>query len=215
VNVRFYAVLTSDQSDDRMYITRLEMYKDDDNVDESSVVELAPDVYFELYREFGHRIRVGHAHACKFYVKKGTSFVNSFDEIGKDESCGVQEHDMVDMAAEQIAKKLREWIAGTTQLVPLMLFQYMRANLVLQAADVFITDDNKEEKYLEIISKGDDKLIDALSDFLDAQDELLAKTHMLQVYQRSVDALNKAQTVQQLEEIYKTEIAPEIMRTTR
>lgn len=215
MNVHFYATVNQAPEDGRLYINGLDVHGDDENGKLVNVIELSPVVYLELYRRLGRRIRVGHAQACKYFVDKDVTYVDDIKQVGVSENGNVTECDVVDIAAERIANTLRDWIANTTQLVPLMLFQYMRANLTLQAANIFITDDNKEEKYLEIISKGDDKLIDALSDFLDAQDELLAKTHMLQVYQRSVDALNKAKTVQQVEEIYKTEIAPEIMRTAR
>lgn len=216
MNVHYYATVNQTHDKDRLYINGLDIHGDDEKCELVNVVELSPVIYLELYRRLGRRIRVGHVYSCRYFVARDAKYIDNMDQIGVDnENINATEYDIVDVAAERIAMTLREWIASTTQLVPLMLFQYMRANLTLQAANIFITDDNKEEKYLEIISKGDDKLIDALSDFLDAQDELIAKTHVLQVYQKSVDALNKAKTVQQVEEIYKQEIAPEIMRTAR
>lgn len=49
---------------------------------------------------------------------------------------------------------------------------YIEANNTLSSQGFFITDKNREEKYLEILETGDDSLIDALEEFLNVKDSL-------------------------------------------
>ena len=52
----------------------------------------------------------------------------------------------------------------------LTFFRVLRSFSVLASNGYFITDENREEKYLEIINTGDQDLISALEEYLDAYD---------------------------------------------
>ena len=52
------------------------------------------------------------------------------------------------------------------------LYGFMVLNNDLASAGFFITDTNREEKYLEILETGDEKLIQKLEDYLNYKDEI-------------------------------------------
>lgn len=52
------------------------------------------------------------------------------------------------------------------------LYGFMILNNDLASAGYFITDTNREEKYLEILETGDEKLIQKLEDYLNYKDEI-------------------------------------------
>jgi len=52
----------------------------------------------------------------------------------------------------------------------LTFFRVLRSFSILASSGFFITDENREEKYLEIINTGDEDLINALEEYLDAYD---------------------------------------------
>ena len=57
-----------------------------------------------------------------------------------------------------------------------VMFDFFNFNVnanILAAEGYFITDANREEKYLEIINSGNDTLIDALSVYLESYDRLV------------------------------------------
>ena len=215
--MKFFATLNSPVEDGRWYINGLDIRDDDEGKPSGNSVEVTPEVYMKLFRMFGRRVRLGHLYNCRYFVTSVDNVVDDFASVQEDNRFDLMASpiDAVDVACERIAEQLRMWIASTTQLFPLALFQYMKANNELAAAGVIITDDNREEKYLEIISNGDVKLIDALAAFLDAQDEMTAQSKALQVYNNCVRELNKATTVDELKVIYETKISPEIARSTR
>jgi len=67
-------------------------------------------------------------------------------------------------------------------------FNYLNMFSKLASKGIFITDENKEEKYIEIIEKGDEAFITLLEDYLEAKDKLEAITY---VYKKSVHAVNE------------------------
>ena len=216
MNLRFFATLNS-PIDGRWYINGLDTREENEGTPPGNFVEVTPAVYMKLFRTFGRRVRLGHLYNCRYFVMSVDNIVNDINDVHEDNqySDASSPMDAVDVACERIAEQLRTWIASSTQLFPLALFQYMKANNELAAAGYVITDSNREEKYLEIISNGDVQLIDALAAFLDAQDEMNVQSKMLQIYMDCVRELNKATTVDELKIIYETKIAKELLKARR
>ena len=101
-------------------------------------------------------------------------------------------------ARRQLLKRVRRWVGSNTVMLPLILYMYTRAYNHMAINGIMITDENREEKYLEIISKGDDALIDSLADYLDTQDDLAAYQNLLNNYKKAVRLINAATTLDDL-----------------
>jgi len=73
----------------------------------------------------------------------------------------------------EIAKKARKKLEGVVNTSDLVYYvDFIDTNNILNSRGFFITDDNKEEKYLEILETGDEDLIDTLEKFLISKDKL-------------------------------------------
>lgn len=66
-----------------------------------------------------------------------------------------------------------------------------------------ITDDNRHEKYLEIVETGDLDLIEKLESFLEARDEVMTKYSWYGVYKNFINKINRASSKQEMNEIWK------------
>jgi len=73
----------------------------------------------------------------------------------------------------RIAKKAKQKLDGIVGSADLIYYiDFIDTNNILNSRGFFITDDNKEEKYLEILESGDEDLIDTLEKFLLSKDRL-------------------------------------------
>jgi hypothetical protein len=73
-------------------------------------------------------------------------------------------------------------------------FEFLLANNALAEKGYFITDANREEKYLEIINTGDEDLISLLENFLNVRDKLSASYEWYRRYSSFAFNLKAAST---------------------
>jgi hypothetical protein len=66
---------------------------------------------------------------------------------------------------------------------------YMDAAFELAANGYFITDSNKEEKYLEILEAGDEHQIDLLETYLNLKDKISRLKNIKQTYDKKVEKI--------------------------
>lgn len=80
---------------------------------------------------------------------------------------------------------------------------YIDINNELNSRGFFITDSNKEEKYLEILETGDDNLIDLLEEFLILKDQLSELKTARQIFIEVISKLKETEEsdVEMLKEI--------------
>lgn len=82
---------------------------------------------------------------------------------------------LTDVNKVNIAKKAKQKLDGVVDASVLIHYvDFIDTNNILNAEGFFITDKNKEEKYLEILETGDEDLIDTLEKFLISKDKLSA-----------------------------------------
>ena len=78
-----------------------------------------------------------------------------------------------DIRRVSIIEKAKLKVESLIQKVDMITYiNYIDINNELSSHGIFITDSNREEKYLEILETGDENLIDLLELFLEAKDEL-------------------------------------------
>lgn len=66
-----------------------------------------------------------------------------------------------------------------------------------------ITDENRHEKYLEIVETGDLDLIEKLESFLESRDSIMTKYSWFNVYKNFTNNIYRAQDVQSMNKIWK------------
>lgn len=83
------------------------------------------------------------------------------------------------------------------------MYGFIILNNDLANAGYFITNENREEKYLEILETGDEKLIAKLEDYLNYKDEIEAMASMerrFSAYRNEIKAATTTEEVKQIEE---------------
>jgi hypothetical protein len=81
------------------------------------------------------------------------------------------------------------------------LYGFIVLNNDLAANGYFITNENREEKYLEILETGDEKLIAKLEDYLNYKDEIESVASLERKFQAFRAEIKEAVSVEAIKEI--------------
>lgn len=87
------------------------------------------------------------------------------------------------------------------------LYEFMIKNNELASRGYFITESNREEKYIEIIEAGDDTLIQLLESYLEANDKIARSFYIKDKIEAYKLKLAECETVEQVEELENQFIA--------
>ena len=90
-----------------------------------------------------------------------------------------------------------------SKITGLTMYGFIVLNNDLSNAGYFITNDNREEKYLEILETGDEKLIAKLEDYLNYKDEIESAAHLerrFSTFRSDVRAATTTEEVKDIEE---------------
>jgi len=111
---------------------------------------------------------------CKIYIELPCDYnkIVELEDIKKDEVTFEEtEEDRIEAYKAKCIRMMNEIISNQIMISNFELFHFFKLNHYLEAHGYFITDENREEKYLDIINSGDEKCISVLSEYLDALDE--------------------------------------------
>jgi len=87
------------------------------------------------------------------------------------------------------------------------MYGFIILNNDLASAGYFITNDNREEKYLEILETENEKLISKLEDYLNYKDEIERLSQLernFSQFRQAVQSANTAEEIKKLEEKFLT-----------
>jgi hypothetical protein len=87
------------------------------------------------------------------------------------------------------------------KLSGLTIYGFTILNNDLSSRGFFITNENREEKYLEILETGDEQLIAKLEDYLNYKDEIEAVAHLERKFSKFRTAIKSASTVDEVNTI--------------
>ena len=88
-----------------------------------------------------------------------------------------------------------------SKIAGLTLYGFMVLNNDLINAGYAITNENREEKYLQILETGDEKLISKLEDYLNYKDEIEKVAHLERKFSKFKDTILSSSTVEDISEI--------------
>jgi len=88
-----------------------------------------------------------------------------------------------------------------SKIAGLTLYGFMVLNNDLINAGYAITNENREEKYLQILETGDEKLISKLEDYLNYKDEIEKVAHLERKFSKFKDTILSSSTVEDITEI--------------
>ena len=135
-----------------------------------------------------------------YVASKGEVEVRPVVEMVKDTTTEVY-------MCEQFKVSLLSRLMESTLLLKCMLtfrhtYKYFKCLMALEAKGYKINADNPEESYLEIISEGNEQMIDLLADYLDAQEFLENVDELMREYGVIEDRIKMASTVDEVRRVY-------------
>lgn len=108
------------------------------------------------------------------------------------------------MRKDLIMKVSNEASSNLAFISSLDIFEFLSIFSNFAEMGIFITDTNQEEKYLEILSKGDENLIEELEKFLDVKDRLSRVKNFHEKLSKTIGKLSSADKIEEMEKIYNT-----------
>jgi len=90
---------------------------------------------------------------------------------------------------------------------PVSIYKFVKLMLLnnqLADAGYFITDENREEKYLDIVNTGEATLISLLESYLEIRDSIKQETYWYEQYILHEEAINNAETLEEIDSIQLT-----------
>ena len=122
------------------------------------------------------------------------------------------EYDIIDLVATDEIQQARDAAVVKVRMLVtpelskisgFALYGFTILNNDLASAGYFITNSNREEKYLEILETGDEKLIQKLEDYLNYKDEISAVASLerrFSTFRNEIRQSTTQQEIKQLEE---------------
>jgi len=141
---------------------------------------------------------------CKVYISSDFDTSNLVDitdlqAIEEDEETPEAK---LDLYKEKVFRMMNELISNQLMISNFELFHFFKLNHFLAAKGYFITDENREEKYLEVINEGDGETLRVLSEYLDSLDEFNAIDEVYEKYKVAKDKVKAALTEREVEDAY-------------
>ena len=127
-----------------------------------------------------------------------TDEVLPFEISLKDESL----EDPLRMSKEHNLAKIRMLVTpDLSKIAGLTLYGFMILNNDLINAGYVITNENREEKYLQILETGDEKLISKLEDYLNYKDEIEKVSQLERKFSKFKNEVLSSSTVEDIDSI--------------
>jgi hypothetical protein len=112
------------------------------------------------------------------------------------------DEDVLDAYKEKTLRMINELISNQLMISNFELYHFFKLNHYLEAKGFFITDENREEKYLEVINSGDTETLEKLSEYLDSLDDFNAIDAVYMKYKEYKEKIKAAKTKQEISEAY-------------
>ena len=156
-----------DSSVGRKYISGITSVHDDEVYDTSLWTLIPEDVYIFLKEQFVTK----NGTKTKFYIDIDKETVDNISDIKIDETIKNDESNLM-VIINQYDKNMQEVLASVSHMYPFKLYRYFNCYNVLVANGLYVTDDNQEEKYFEVIQSKNEELISTFSEFIDIKNNM-------------------------------------------
>jgi len=109
-----------------------------------------------------------------------------------------------------LEKKRADYINKVTNSLSVMIatiqaleiFEYLETFSMFLDKGIVLTEDNREEKYLEVINTGDEVLLDRLEKHLEVKDKVKKISNFYKRCQETLENIRNAKTEKELDEIF-------------
>jgi len=200
--MNFYSKLL-EQSDKKFLIEPFEKLDVEPILlDTKDYVWLTPDAYTYVKTKLDIEHREPQ---MKIYITGEVDPNKAYDVSDLQEVERVQEEtdeDVLDAYKEKTLRLINEQISNQLMISNFELYHFFKLNHYLESKGFFITDENREEKYLEVINSGDTEALEKLSEYLDSLDDFNAIDATYMKYKEYKNKIKAAKTKEEISDAY-------------
>ena len=187
-----------DIDSDRRYISGIHQVGDEEHYDKSLWLPVSDDVY-EFLKD---TIVTPNGNKTAYYISKDVVDIENMSIIKTDDSLdGIS--NVLSTWINRYDMNMRNVLTTRSNMYPFKLYNFFTYYNILMSNGIFITDENQEEKYIEIINTENDELIEVLANFLDAKDIMTEELSVFREYNTYRDRLMLASTKEEAKQIYE------------
>jgi len=191
------------------YVTGSDKFLSNEYYNPELYIPISYEVY-EVMQSFIDSMRLGYV-----FVAKDTDCIIDADElkiqITESETQEVRTENLtsskmtVDSYRKAVLLKARDLMFSRFDgSIIFSIYEFTLLNNQLLEQGFIITEENREDKYMEIVNKDNDELLDLLSDYLKARDELKKYNFYYKEYKSLTNDVQKLNEVPEIEERFNT-----------
>lgn len=128
--------------------------------------------------------------------------VQNSDSSGTGETDSSASYQNIMNYAKSAISNAEDILLSRTKMYPYKLFAFSKYNIMLNARGYFITDENRDEKYIEIIDSSDEALIDIFLKYIDAYDFLSMENTIMEIFSDFKDKVKTAESKDEIDKMY-------------
>jgi hypothetical protein len=187
-----------DVENERRYISGITQIKENEIYDTNLWIVVSDDVYVFLK----DLIVTPNGNKTQYYVSIAVNAIESVDTINVESDSNVAS-DSLSVWINHYDKMMQTVLTSRSNMYPYKLYQYFSYYNILMSKGIFITDENQEEKYIEVINTEDDALIEVLAEFLDMKDNMNEELAVYKDYNTYHSRLMLASNKEEAKQIYE------------
>jgi hypothetical protein len=187
-----------DSSAGRKYISGITSVHDDEVYDTSLWTLIPEDVYMFLKEQFVTK----NGTKTKFYIDIDKETVANISDIKIDENIKNDESNLM-VIINQYDKNMQEVLAAVSHMYPFKLYKYFNCFNVLLANGVYVTDENQEEKYFEVINTQNETLISNFTEFVSIKNTMNEEFTIFKDYNEYHSKLYLASSLEEAKQVYE------------
>ena len=184
------------EKNNKIYISGVRSLHDNEVYDVNLFIRLSEEVYLFLKE----KLNLDEGRLSKYYINNIVSEINDVSSIQVDDSVNYT-NDM-NYLVEHYSTIARELVFSRIKFLPIKLFEYISINNELISKGYFISDENKEEKYLEILNKESEEFIEKFIKYLEIVDKLSLEKEIVRKYDEFIENIQSVQTKEEIENLY-------------
>lgn len=181
----------------RKYISGVREISDKDYYDKTLFIPLSE----EVFKFLNEKLTLDTGKMSNYYVNEDfTGEINEVSKLLYDSD--IQYKDDISYWIEHYTTMARELVFSRIKFLPIKLFEYISINNELISKGYFISEENKEEKYLEILNKESEEFIEKFIKYLEIMDKLSMEKEIIRKYDDLVENLQTANSKDEMEKLY-------------
>lgn len=187
-----------DTNNARKYISGITKINDDEIYDNTLWYKISDEVYIFLK----DRLTTKNGNKSSFFIDINSETIDDVSDIKTDSSNNIIEDTLMSVLT-QYDKNMQEVLVSISHMYPFKLYKYFNHYNALVAKGIFVTDENQEEKYFDVINTGDDDLVIKFSEFIDIKNDMNDEYTIYKDYNTYHRRLYLSKTKQEAKQVYE------------